>query len=190
MKLTRFFGMFLTLCAAGLLLQANAGAHNAAHQSESPMQFFSSGDFVDDASSKLVRTKKTITMTIHTNSLLPGGAYTNWWVLFNRPSACAANPCSLGDLGTPAVGASVVFATGHVVGGNGVGNFAAYITEGDTSGALFGPGLLDARGAEVHWIVRSHGPAIPALIHEQISTVGGACSINFCDDEQFSIHLP
>ena len=39
---------------------------------------------------------------------LPPGEYTNWWVVFNNPSACAdgVGACTGGDLGNPAVNAA------------------------------------------------------------------------------------
>ena len=128
-------------------------------------------------------------MTIRTNSLEPG-AYTNWWVFFNDPSACVAIPCGLGDLDTPAVMASILFATGNVVGPPGTSAFAASASEGDTVGALFGPGLLNSRTAEVHLIVRSHGEVLPMFMPAQINSVGGGCLVNVCDDVQAAIHLP
>ena len=145
---------------------------------------------VPGSSSTLVRTKNGITMTIHTSELEEGAAYTVWWVVFNNPEFCVAG-CNGPDLGIPEVAGSVLWATGHVIGNNGVGNFAANLGEGKPKGQiLVGPGLLDAEGAEVHFIVRSHGQPIPGLVNEQISTVGGGCGTNVCEDVQFGIHMP
>jgi len=56
--------------------------------------------------------------------------------------------------------------------------------------------------AEVHIVLRSHGPAIPGIIDEQISTFEGGCIIFFdpfteipddvgeCGDIEFAIHPP
>lgn len=57
------------------------------------------------------------------------------------------------------------------------------------------PGLKDAQAAEIHIVVRSHGPAIEGLESEQITLflepgcedLGGP---NVCEDIQFSIHQP
>ena len=95
-----------------------------------------------------------------------------------------------GTFGTPEVNVSVVFATGHVVGEDGAGNFGAGLREGKTSGALFGPGLADAQGAEIHLIVRTHGEPIPGMVNKQISTVDGGCGINTCVDQQFAVFVP
>jgi len=143
---------------------------------------------VQGASSTLVRTNDEITMTIHTSELEEGAAYTVWWVIFNNPGSCESG-CGLDDLFRAGVDASVLWATGHVIGNNGVGNFAANLGEGKPKGqVLFGPGLQDAEGAEAHFIVRSHGQPIPGLVAQQIHTFGGGCSINACADVQFGIH--
>lgn len=144
---------------------------------------------VPGASSTLVRTKDGITVTIHTSELDPGAAYTVWWVIFNNPENCVGG-CGEDDLFRNGANASVVWATGHVIGNNGVGNFAAHLKEEDNPSGLvlFGPGLQDAEGAAVHLIVRTHGQPIPGVVNEQISTVNGGCPPNTCADQQFGIH--
>ena len=129
-----------------------------------------------------------------------------WWVVFYEPGACGTSPCGLPDLFVPAVKADVLYAAGNVIGGNGTGNFGAYLSEGDDSGSiasLFGlpaaEGLIDAETAEVHLIARSHGPKIPGQVDDQINSFGGGCSVELaggavpvnvgeCSDIQFSIH--
>jgi len=69
------------------------------------------------------------------------------------------------------------------LGNNGVGNFAAHLAEGDTSGlslpvAFPGDtvGLVDARKAQILVGVRSHGQPIPGMVKEQTSMYnGGGC---------------
>ena len=157
---------------------------------------FNTGVPIDSgvAVSKLVRTNHGVSMTIDTNGLEPG-AYTNWFVIFNHPENCATFPCGEGDVDPGdgnGVGSSVLFATGNVVDSSGLGGFAAHLSEGNTKGALFGPGLLDARAAEVHLVVRYHGPMIPALMPAQINSVGGGCGPGLfaCEDVQAAVHVP
>ncbi|MFQ5709341.1 MAG: hypothetical protein ACE5HO_17930 [bacterium] len=100
-----------------------------------------------------------------------------------------------------------MFATGDVANHRGQANFRARREIGDLSGSLlplFGlepVGLLDPHGAEVHMIVRSHGPAIPGKIDEQIGSFDGGCTafldppevpdeVGECADIQFSVHQP
>ncbi len=153
---------------------------------------FNTGVSIDSgvAVSNLVRNNHGVSMTIDTSGLEPG-AYTNWFVIFNHPENCTF-PCGEDDLGLAGVGSSVLFATGNVVDSSGLGGFGASLSEGNISGALFGPGLLDARAAEVHLIVRYHGPVIPALMPGQINSVGGGCGPGLfaCVDVQAAVHLP
>ncbi len=53
--------------------------------------------------------------------------------------------------------------------------------------------LKDAATAEVHLVVRSHGPAsnfTADQLVEALTTIGGGCEINTCGDAQDSIFLP
>jgi hypothetical protein len=109
-------------------------------------------------------------------------------VIFNNPSACAVAPCSAADLTKPGVQGSTVFASGHVLGGDGE-DFAAHLNVGDLDQAINGPGLLDSRRAEIHVPIRSHGPAVQGLINDQIHQFNGGCPPNTCANVQGAIHL-
>jgi hypothetical protein len=140
--------------------------------------------------STLRRNHSGVTVDIHTSDLSPG-AYTAWWVVFNNPEYCTDGVCGEDDIfvapfqpiinpdgtfGTPGVVVQVIGATGHVVSQNGVGNFSARLKEGDNEAGLFpGPGLIDAGKAEVHNIVRYHGPMVPEYMPAQIHYVDGGC---------------
>ena len=170
--------------------QAPLAAAKAANQDVTSIFLFNDpGTQVPGASSTLHRSPNGVTINIKTSQLEPGDAVTVWWVIFNNPEECI-DGCNGPDLGVPAVEASALYTAGNVIGGNGKGNFSGHLQEGDTTGALFGPGLIDSQKAEIHMIVRTHGAAIPGLIPEQIQTFGGGCEINTCSDVQFSVHLP
>jgi hypothetical protein len=163
-----------------------------AERSVSPVVLFMTTTEVPGASSALVRTDSGVAATMRTSGLAPNSAATLWWVFFNNPAACV-DECDLPDLFVPAVQASVQFASGHVIGGDGVAGYGAYITEGDTSGcaapALPCNGLLDSRAALVHLVVRTHGQADPGLIDEQINSFNGGCNPT-CANVQASVHQP
>ena len=154
------------------------------------------GPIVEGSSATLVRTDKGLTMTIHTSGLDPGAAHTVWWFIFNNPEECAEATCADPDFANPLVQATTLYATGHVIGNNGVGNFAAYLAEGDTSGYTVPPnpptpegdelGLVDARNAQIQLGVRSHGQPIPGMVKDQIGMFNGGCPPNSCENEQFS----
>ena len=135
---------------------------------------------------KLRRMQSGVRLTIRTSDLQPGHAYTIWWVIFNNPEACNPNGCSDADFGTPAVNASVLNATGGIVGPSGDMKFDAFLPVGmyltnpsdefsdaDFNRHLFGPGLQNLKGAEIHAVVRSHGPANGQV--KQLSTFNGYC---------------
>lgn len=164
--------------------------------------------------STLHRNANGITLNFKCTGLMPGHAYTIWWVVWNSPENCAAypEPCDEPDFeNAEAVQVEVLAATGHVVGANGIGNFSAHLKENDSNGTvnpLFGlpefGGLHNAESAEIHPVLRSHGPAIPGMVNEQISTYEGGCTDPFaflpfseipdeegeCGDIYFAIHQP
>ncbi|MCH8908426.1 MAG: hypothetical protein IH840_15170 [Candidatus Heimdallarchaeota archaeon] len=168
-----------------------------ANNSTSSVHWLNDLSEVSGASATLVRTDNGVSYTLHTSGLTSGDAVTNWWVIFNNPNACT-NPiaeigslCGFPDLFNPDVAASILFATGHVVGNGDNANFGAYLMPGDNDGDLIGgPGLLDPRGAEIHIIVRTHGEMIPSLVSGQISSVDVACDVNICEDLQATAFAP
>lgn len=148
------------------------------------------------ATSTLVRNDNGVAMTIHTVGLPANTADTVWWVIFNNPSACSHGMsglrCGLGDLSVPAVKASVQFATGHLIGPDGIGDYGAYLREGDASGCASASlpcnGLFNARTADVHLVVRTHGAPIPGMVDDQIHSFNGGCPPNSCRNIQASPH--
>jgi hypothetical protein len=178
--------------AIGSALAATAQADQPVERSTSYLYTWPPpGVQVPGALSRLSRTDQGITLDIKTSGLDAGAAYTVWWIVFNVPDECAPPGCSGADFGNPLVEASALWATGHVIGGNGKANFAAHLQESKPHGqVLFGPGLTDAKGAEIHLVVRSHGLPIPGLVDEQIHTFAGGCAVNVCEDHQYAVHLP
>jgi hypothetical protein len=165
--------------------------------------------------STLHRTNNGITVNYKTTGLTPGYAYTLWIVIWNSPENCATpNQCNDGDFAiADLVEVEVLYGGGHVVGNSGKGNFSAHLNEDDVSGSindLFGlppaGGLQSGNslGAEVHFVLRSHGPKIPGMVSDQISSYEGGCTDPFaiapfteipdavgeCGDIEFAIHAP
>ncbi len=136
----------------------------------------------------LHRTEDGVELKLDTK--LPEGAYTTWWVIFNDPEFCV-DGCDAGDLEIPEVNASLFWATGEVVGDNGMGSFSAQLLEGElpqgSDQVVFGEGLVDSFSAEIHPIVRSHGPVDPEQVEEQITTFNGGCPPEGCKDVQFAV---
>lgn len=141
---------------------------------------------VEGGAAQLVRTGSAVSASLRTTGLQKGDVVTIWWVIFNHPDACE-NPleaigsaCSRPDLANPDVQPSVMWATGNVVGGSGASSFAAHLKEGEITAyhPLFvgSPGLVDVTGAEIHLVVRPHGPLIPELAVEMRTTFAGGCT--------------
>lgn len=122
-----------------------------------------------------------------TTTGLPPGAYTNWWLIFNRPEECRdapfGIPCGANDaVADTSVAASVFWATGGVVEVGGVGTFAGRTCIGGDLGTpasqhFFGPGLLDPQGAVVKLVVKYHGPPSDSSkgLFSQTHTALGGC---------------
>ncbi|MGH7477195.1 MAG: hypothetical protein ACRELD_13060 [Longimicrobiales bacterium] len=164
--------------------------------------------------STLLRRRNGVSYNLRATQLEPGTATTMWLVVFNRPAACAGTPCMEPDLLNPATEADVMYAAGHVIGGSGRATFAGSRRIGDASGSIFAPlglpapGIRDLENAEIHFVVRSHGPKIPALLPDMIHTFNGGCQPpgapfpdpvppeygapgpNTCVDVQFAVHQP
>ena len=169
------FSLAILLAAIGLVTGTLSVLAAPASQSEATVFRFSDSAAV--GSSKLVRTDSGVSMTLKTSELEPGNAVTVWWVIFNNPGECDA-PCDEPDLFKLGVDGSFGYAAGNIVGANGKINFGGHLAEGDTSGMVMGPGLLDTSKAEIHLAVHPHGPKIPGLVDSQVSTFLGGCRID------------
>lgn len=211
--LRRIAVVFAVVFAAAWLfagqLNAQAEPPVGAHAAESSNSFsrmmaldangvpFEPPVFVLRSSSVLIRNKNGVAYIISTTGLTPGGAYTNWWIIFNHPEFCSPPGCGAPkdfpqNGGDPNVQASVVWATGRVADANGQATFSASLAADGTAPGqkLFGPALLNPR-AEIHLVVRSHGPALTGDdLEKQLTTVSGGCSVNTCANVQGTRHLP
>lgn len=145
------------------------------------------GPTIEGSSAKMQRSEDSVWIKINTTQL-PAGAYTVWAAIFNNPSACQFGTdgflCGTEDLPPPGqsnpggTDGSVIWVTGGVVDETGVGQFRAHIEEGMPQGqVLRGTGLNDAEGAEIHFVVRYHGPISddPTIAELQVTTVTGGC---------------
>jgi hypothetical protein len=137
--------------------------------------------------------------------LEPGHVYTFWWVFFNAPENCVGTPndagepvCFTDDLGRPEeIGMSLVYGIPAPSAGTVADDSGAFAYEetfrydqGDNEGALEAPfedGLSATTwDAEVHFIVRDHGPALEGEeLDAQLTNYCGGCNDEaegFCPD--------
>ena len=158
--------MALFSCSTESLIESKAVDQSVESKSELPPVDvlerpggFPDGDFlvIDGATTTLKRNKNGITGKINTNGLIPGNAYTMWFVIFSDAP------------GPP----NSIYAAGHIAGGSGKGTFSAHTSVGEIfdNGDIFDNPLT----AEVHIVIRSHGQAVPGMIPDQIHTFEEGC---------------
>ena len=124
------------LLALTLLVGVNANARET-YQTTNLIDFTDGS--VELGAATLRRTEDELWVNI--NGVMDDGdaGYTVWWVIFNRPDQCAANPCGLGDLGNAAVKATVYYATGFVTGTDPMANVSMHTSaQGPAEGPVKG----------------------------------------------------
>lgn len=208
--------------ALGLALAATAGGSPPEPEETQVLTFPAEEDedpeTVEGATARLVRGDDTLSTRTDTRELDAGHVMTLWWVIFNNPEACTDGDdpaaCGEGDLfndANEAVKPSCVYADGSIVGGNGHARFSDRLAKGETRNSCIDffvekvddlegedHGLIDPAGAEVHLVVRSHGPRMPGKVDEQRSTFAGGCEhmldqgaqdleAGECSDLQFAV---
>jgi hypothetical protein len=219
MKRLNWIGMVLII----LLLTARTPFSISAQDEEmvepivqnSTVHHFSDMSEVAGGFAHLTRFENGVTMAVSTNNLVEGEVYTVWWVIFNEPENCSNGVCDVDDVLIVQDGvvprdadgnrlmnmegiASANVSIQHAAGGyaqDGTLHTSASLGIGDVPGIILGPGLLDAKNAEIHLVIRTHGPAAADLgvFAGQISTFGGGCEPMDalpCDDVQFAIFAP
>ncbi len=169
-----------------------AGTDVVATESFRPERSTMGGAIVYGSATRLVRTRDDVTATIHTSGLMPGFVYTAWFAIFNFPENCFTRPCTPNDISNnPAVQGSLLNFGGALADLDGTADFGEHRAVGDTTNARSGPGLLDPRRAEIHLVVRSHGPALPdPQFAEQLTMFNGGCPPNTCMNVQAAVHEP
>ena len=165
--------------AVGLLLALatllSAQSPNAADHDFTSVKLISTGSVVGSA--ELVRNNNGITCVIHTSGLVPGDAYSVWWVMPDE---------------------SLIYnASGGIAGGDGTATFAGHASTGpvgpvDGSVVLSnGDGLFDQpRTDTVMVIIRHHGPPIPGMINQQTGSFNTGCGAGGCKNVQKATFVP
>lgn len=170
---------------------------------------------VEGSNASLTRMEHGLYAKVETSGLTAGDAVTLLWVIFNEPAECSDSACGGDDIFNMAEGkvvpnpdgsapmnrdaieaakVSLLRADGRVVGEDGTAAFRSHLPIGDASEAAFGPGLIDPEAAEVHLVIRSHGPNQPELTGEMLNTINGGCAQEWpnapCRNVQFVAFKP
>lgn len=191
--------------SGGALVGLTGGTATAAAskmESTATVMAFSDGRTV--GTSRLIRDARSLRTRLTTSGLTPGNVVTLWWVVFNHPEECDGG-CGEPDLFDSDVEPACLFGGGTIVNDNGDATFVNRLRVGEERNScieFFGGtdhGLSNPEGAEVHFVVRSHGPRIPGKVDEQRSSFDGGCEVfheagtedlgeGECSDLQFAIH--
>lgn len=156
--------------------------------------------------SRIIRKERGVMGEFRSPGLNPSEVYTLWMVVFENPEFCSDGNCGSddivdgngklmvnpdGSIGTPGVNVSSLWVTGTISDRAGRAAFRIRVEKNQAPGEiLYGPGLTDPIGSEIHFIARTHGERLRDRINEQLSTFAGGCDINECQNQQFAIHLP
>lgn len=126
-----------------------------------------SGD-LSGGTSTLVRAADGLSFDLSSAALRRNSPYTVWWVAFNPDNPCISDtdPCSCTSESLRPGLDSVFYATGAMTDLLGTANFSGHIDYGEVPtgfdqvpfGGLFGAGI--DLGAEIHFVIRDHGPAL------------------------------
>jgi hypothetical protein len=165
-------GSSLLLAFAALLSAQNP---NAVDHDFAKVKVIGTGTVVGSAD--LVRNNNGITCVIHTSGLVPGDAYSVWWVMPDE---------------------SLTYnASGGIAGGDGTATFAGHASTGpvgpaDGSVVLSnGDGSFDQpRTDTVTVVIRHHGPPIPGSINQQTGSFNFGCGSGGCKNVQIATFLP
>jgi hypothetical protein len=186
--------MFTSVSSKAPALAAPAPADNASEDiSFLPLVVFGTSNVVPTSGTELIRGKDAVFMSLTTKNLTPGWVYTAWLGIFNNPEECATHPCSGMDFTNSAVQGSRVNCGGRIIGPDGSATFGSFVGIADTTSAFDGPGLLDPKHAEIHFVVRSHGLASmdATILGQQLSKFNGGCPMGVgCANVQAAIHQP
>jgi hypothetical protein len=203
--------VFFGGCAAVLVaafsggLNAQDGKSGNVKTTITKVEKFVGTDVIPAAGASLSRNNDGMFATISTSGLTPGHVVTLWWAVFNNPEYCAVPGCGPADLNNPAVNGSAQYGGGAIVGAGGRADFSGYLEEGDNTGFEIlppfpnmpnpSPGIVNAKTAVVHLVVRTHGAASadPAILQQQLTKFGGGCAVSVpspCANVQKAVFLP
>jgi hypothetical protein len=129
-----------------------------------------------------------------TRQLPAGHAVILSYIAYNAPENCT-NPtpfswCSFPDAQNPATEPSLQVIDGTVVAGDGeadFGNIVGLGVDGAAGQLVFGGGLTNVQGSEVHYLTTDKGTPISGRLEEQLTTFSGGCDVRQCVDLQFAL---
>ncbi len=132
---------------------------------------------VPQGTASIERTEDGFTYQVDAALLVPGNAYTLWVVVVDQPGACEGTPCAGPDiLLNEATDSQVGYGTGLVAPDSGRATFDGSVQIGELDGWYANRVFENPGTAEIHLVLNDHGPDIPEMRAEMISTYRGGCS--------------
>ena len=137
-------------------------------------------NIVEGAKAVMVSSEAGVAGIFTTNNLAPGHVYTMWVAIVNKPEACElkdVDHCTPGDVVGRAdvVESDVTYGDGVVASADGTATFRTFVPAGDVGQSWIGNGLTNPTGAEIHFALHDHGPAIDGKIAAMMSTAREGC---------------
>lgn len=118
------------------------------------------------------------TMQVETTGLKPGHVVTIWWVAVQSPENCKSRPCGpkeamgMADL----MNTVATNAGGTVVDENGNIRMNSFLPVGSVVGNFFETNFTKPETSEFHFVVHDHGPLIPEVAADMLSSYRGGCT--------------
>ena len=117
-------------------------------------------------------------MHLASKNLTPGNAVTIWFVALQNPHLCKKNPCTPKEaMGMPKMNTVAVNGGGTVVSKNGTVEVSAHLPAGKVPTNLFDTEFVSPETAEYHLVIHDHGPLIPELAADMLSSFRGGCTL-------------
>jgi hypothetical protein len=193
-----------TLIGASALVSVSASADDAKVLSAANMLDRTVAPWEEMAgASFLIRDNDSIKMEGFTTNLEPNSTYTIWWTIYNKPELCADGNgmfdevgCGKDEVFDPELAeitqTSMLWGGGFISDAQGNAHFSAELDKKNPLGEVsMGPGLLNPRTAEVHFLIRSHGEMKVGMVKDQVSTMMANCmpmGDHDCSNVQGSVH--
>lgn len=133
---------------------------------------------IDGTVAQLQVTPDGAAMHLASKDLTPGNAVTIWFVAVQNPELCEKNPCSPFEaMGKPEMNTVAVNGGGTVVAEDGTVEVSAYLPVGMAETNLFETEFTEPETSEYHLVIHDHGPLIPELAADMLSSFRGGCTL-------------
>jgi hypothetical protein len=133
---------------------------------------------IEGTTALLVTSSDGASMHLTSKDLTPGHAVTIWFVALQNPDLCVKNPCTpMEAMGMPEMETVAVNGGGTVVPASGMVEVSAHLPVGAVPTNLFETEFISPMTAEYHLVIHDHGPLIPGLAADMLSSFRGGCTL-------------